>query len=437
MPAPRAPPTVVVKRETLNPRVFCWHIPGPPPPRRLPGRLRGPPFHQNASRFWAASNHPGPTGRSEPEPPANCDLQSKCLKFTARCFASGSPFYTARQQSDTDFLSLGTVAKAQQTWTTEICNRPGIALSEAGSTINMGKSLLLAYAAEDATAGEKLGFKGVVDMLESEDGKKFLAAAATFDKFDDSPKQAAALDTAARAWVKFLSTDTKSKAKRVQRMVKTAAKSYLFGMELLQWLAAMEHRDGWASKMKATKSLQPEKLQKWIRSPSDDRRLMEALLAAYRAQVDVRPEGKARGLSDSDGSERAVAKSTSSPKSDSSDSDDRRGEKRKKKAKKDSDSSKDKKSKKKEKERRGKRGEKEDHPKKKKKKVSKDKKSHKTSSSSGKTSKAEDKKPSPVDSLTLKIRRVTGLTAEGRMAVLPSRTPTFTMRSTSTAQKPP
>ena len=170
------------------------------------------------------------------------------------------------------------------------------------------------------------------------------------------------MDTAARAWVKFLSTDTKSKAKRVQRMVKTAAKSYLFGMELLQWLAAMEHRDGWASKMKATKSLQPEKLQKWIRSPSDDRRLMEALLAAYRAQVDVRPEGKARGLSDSDGSERAVAKSTSSPKSDSSDSDDRRGEKRKKKAKKDSDSSKDKKSKKKEKERRGKRGEKEDHP---------------------------------------------------------------------------
>ena len=143
---------------------------------------------------------------------------------------------------------------------------------------------------------------------------------------------------------------------------------------------------------------------------------MEALLAAYRAQVDVRPEGKARGLSDSDGSERAVAKSTSSPKSDSSDSDDRRGEKRKKKAKKDSDSSKDKKSKKKEKERRGKRGEKEDHPKKKK-KASKDKKSHKTSSSSGKTSKAEDKKPSPVDSLTLKIRRVTGLTAEGRIAV--------------------
>ncbi|CAE7371484.1 unnamed protein product [Symbiodinium sp. CCMP2456] len=199
-------------------------------------------------------------------------------------------------------------------------------------------------------------------------------------------------------------------------MVKTAAKSYLLGMELLQWLAAMEHRDGWASKMKATKSLQPDKLQKWIRSPSDDLRLMEALLAAYRSQVDVRPEGKSRGLSDSDGSEQAVAKSTSSPRSDSDDSDDRRGEKRKKKAKKDSDSSKDKKSKKKEKERRGKKGKKEDHPKKKK-KAGKDKKSHKTSSSSGKTSKAEDKKPSPEDDLTLKIRRVTGLTAEGRIAV--------------------
>ena len=245
---------------------------------------------------WQASQRHG----SDDEPAEHLrpvDGRWHLNKASLRPYASPSGPSTPRGSSR---IRISSASNAQQTWTTEICNRPGIALSEAGSTINMGKSLLLAYAAEDATAGEKLGFKGVVDMLESEDGKKFLAAAATFDKFDDSPKQAAALDTAARAWVKFLSTDTKSKAKRVQRMVKTAAKSYLFGMELLQWLAAMEHRDGWASKMQATKSLQPEKLQKWIRSPSDDRRLMEALLAAYRAQVDVRPEGKARGLSDSD-----------------------------------------------------------------------------------------------------------------------------------------
>ena len=82
--------------------------------------------------------------------------------------------------------------------------------------------------------------------------------------------------------------------------------------------------------MKAITCLQPHKLQKWIRSPSDDRRLMEALLAAYRARsMSAR---KARPVEFSDGSEQAVAKHSSSSKSDT-DSDGRRGEKRKKKAK--------------------------------------------------------------------------------------------------------
>ena len=41
----------------------------------------------------------------------------------------------------------------------------------------------LRFRAAPQTTGEKLGFKGIVDMLQAEDGKKFLAAAATVHKF--------------------------------------------------------------------------------------------------------------------------------------------------------------------------------------------------------------------------------------------------------------
>ena len=269
------------------------------------------------------------------------------------------------------------------------------ALSEGGSTIGMGQTLLLAYATESSAAGEKLGFKGVVEMLQAEDGKKFLAAAAVFDKCDDAPKTPAALQTAAKDWVKFFNTDTKSKAKRLQRMVKTAATSYLFGMELLQWLAAMEHRDEWAAKMKSVKGLQPDKLREWLRSPSDDRRLTEALLAAYNAQVDFRRDTKTRRLSDSDKSEAAAGSGQNSIHSSASDCS----------SSSKSSSSSDKKNKKKSKKK---------HDKKDKKKAPKKKKADKDKSRKSKKSKSPE---GPACPRVMKIRRVTGLTADGRVSV--------------------
>ena len=200
----------------------------------------------------------------------------------------------------------------------------------------MGQSLLFAYCKDGSAAGEKLGFTGVVEILQTEEGKKFLAAAAAFDKFDDAAKNAAALQTAAKDWVAFLSTDPKGKAKRLQRMVKTAATTYIFGMEILQWLAAMEHRDDWAAKLRPGKRLQPDKLQKWLKSPSDDGRLREALLAAYSAQVEVRREAKTRQLSDSDKSEAAagpVKSSTSTSSSSNSSSSNKKSRKNKSKKK--------------------------------------------------------------------------------------------------------
>lgn len=64
-------------------------------------------------------------------------------KASVRAYASatGSPFYTGAGQTDSDYLSLSRVFERQELHTTELMNRLGIALSEAGGAVGMGAEL--------------------------------------------------------------------------------------------------------------------------------------------------------------------------------------------------------------------------------------------------------------------------------------------------------
>ena len=253
-------------------------------------------------------------------------------KALLRPYASetGSPFF-GNGQTDSDLLSLKSLAAAMQPDTSELCNRLGIALSEAGGTISMGKELLEKYAADGAGAAKALGIQGAAELLGSDAGRKFAAAAAAFNKHDvGADKSAAALKIAAERWVAFVSDDPSGKAKNLQRLAKASAKLYLFAVEMLQWLAAGKDRGAWAKKLKAQKSLQPESVQSWLRAPSDADKLSAALVGAYRAQV-AATNKKAQALSDEEDPEaQAEIGSAASSASSSSSS----GKKRKKKAKK-------------------------------------------------------------------------------------------------------
>ena len=225
-------------------------------------------------------------------------------KASLRPFASatGSPFYTGRSQSDADFLSTANIMENKlEPYASEIGNRLGLAVSEAGGTVSMGSELLEKYAADPAEVATKLGIQGVTELLQSEAGKAFVQAAAVFNRNDETvPKTTAALQAAAAHWTDFLLENPKAKAKAVQRLVKSSATLYLLGMELLQWLAAAQHPQKWANKMKGQKSLQNEKVQKWMRVPSEKDRLTAAIVASYQEQIEP-PQKKRQALSDSEG----------------------------------------------------------------------------------------------------------------------------------------
>ena len=278
-------------------------------------------------------------------------------KASLRPFASatGSPFYIGRSQSDADFLSTNNIIENKlEPYASEVVNRLGLAVSEAGGTVSMGSELLEKYAADLAEVATKLGIKGVADLLMSEGGKAFVQAAAVFNKNDETvPKTTAALQTAAARWTDFLLENPKAKAKVVQRLVKSSATLYLLGMELLQWLAAAQHPQKWANKMKAQKSLQNDKVQKWLRAPSEKDRLAAAIVASYQEQIEP-PQKKRQALSDSEGpSPPSVAADGADSSGGEEKSSSSRGKKKSKKAKK-ADKKADKKAKKDKKSKKGK-----------------------------------------------------------------------------------
>ena len=313
------------------------------------------------------------------------DARWNLVKGSLRPYASmsGSPFYASASQSDADYLSLANVAQRMESHTSEVVNRLGIALSEAGGTMTMGHDLLSRYGTDAAQAGEKLGFAAMLELLESEKGKLFVEAAAIHNKHNEAAaKDAKALEAAATNWVEFLLDDTKGKAKVAQRLAKAAAKSYLLSMELLQWLAAAKNLTAWAAKLKGTKTLQPEKVQKWLRAPTDKKKLVAALVAAHQAQIEVQHR-RGDALSDSEGasSAKSVGGGGDPSSSESGGVGSSSAEKAKKKTKKDKKDKKTKKSDKKEKKHKEKKTEKKDK---------KDKKKTKKSSSSNPSSSPEE-----------------------------------------------
>ena len=281
-------------------------------------------------------------------------------KASLRAYASatGSPFFASSGQTDAEFLGLGNILEKQEPYTSEVVNRLGIALSEAGGTVEMGAGLLNQYGANPATAAEKLGINGMVNLLQTEAGQGLLEAAECFNKHSEASKEKKDLEAAAKKWLKFFLEDPKEKAKSVQRFVKAAAKSYLLGMELLQWLAVGKELPKWAQKMRGAKHLQVPAVQKWLRAPSDRERLLTALVASYMSQTEVQQKKK-QTLSDSEPSQSSAksvgggeaASSGSGAESSSSSSSDKKGKKKKdkKNAKKKALKKKDKKKEKKDK----------------------------------------------------------------------------------------
>ena len=271
-------------------------------------------------------------------------------KASLRPYASetGSPFY-GKGKSDAEHLALHNLVDRLNCGTSEACNRMGVALSEAGGTVEMMAAFVDKYLQDPRKTLQQVGLEQLAEQMSAENAQGLRDAACVLNKHSErTDKPTMSLHEAVNVWVEYFGNDCKEKAKHWQRLARSSATQFVFAMEMLQWLALGKDPQAWADRVKERRDLQPEEVQKWIRGPTSVDRLTEALAASYTAQI-ARKAKRGGGLSsEASSSEKPKAKkdkkkrkrSSSSPpakapakkkKSESSESDSSAKKKRKSK----------------------------------------------------------------------------------------------------------
>ena len=122
--------------------------------------------------------------------------------------------------SDAGHLALRNVLDRLSPNTAEACNRMGVALSEAGGTINMMADFVDRYLSDPVKCLQKLGLDNLAADMDKSKAKQLRAAAQVFYRNFAGDKPKLSLAEAAAAWVDYFSTDGKEEAKSWQRLAR-------------------------------------------------------------------------------------------------------------------------------------------------------------------------------------------------------------------------
>ena len=99
------------------------------------------------------------------------------------------------------------------------------------------------FGPEAAPAAEKLGIKDLLELLGETDGRKFLQACEYLNTANDGVERTdAATATAAKRFLRFFRADPKKKEALFKKLVRFAARLYLFAFEGLETTAALNNR---------------------------------------------------------------------------------------------------------------------------------------------------------------------------------------------------
>ena len=303
-----------------------------------------------ARRFPCAPGKGNPKGgRKAPDP------GHRLPKFLLSPYVDevGSPFYCRGKEED-QVLKPQSIAGNATAQNTEWACRPGIALSEACGVAEMGHNVLQELFTSKSDLAKSVAAMGLKDLeraLESSEGKSYMAACAHLNKVNNAEVTDASVKSAIQDWLHWLQDGSDKKARAFRKLARVAGRLYLWSMDSLEQLAFATEPKAYAKAMKATMPADaPAALTLWAGSPQDAKKLVKALQATYRGQVQARKKKARKGLAQESGSSPTATasgskSSTSSDKKSSPSSSEPSKKKDKKKKQKLSKKEKDKKEK--------------------------------------------------------------------------------------------
>eukprot|EP00435_Cladocopium_sp_Y103_P044377 s1242_g12.t1 len=237
---------------------------------------------------------------------------------------AGCPFYCRGQEEDA-VLKPASIAAGAASNNSEWASRLGIALSESSGVAEMGYSVLEELFPEEVDldkAFKAMGIHKLQELMATPEAKKFLAACALLNKKNQAEITEDNLKEAVKDWHGWWAEESATKAKTFRKLARIAARLYLWSIDSLEQLAFATEPKAYAKAMKAvTTDDTPEAIKAWQKDPQSEGKLLKALRAGYRAQIQPQKKKARKGLAvdsaesgSGSGSAKAAASSdTSSP----------------------------------------------------------------------------------------------------------------------------
>ena len=238
----------------------------------------------------------------------------------------GCPFYLGDAEDEKSFFAPGFLLGTRSSRNEEYFHRPGMALSLGAASMHracrtMKDRLLPCWALKGADEPverildfeakfKKTGLSGLVDLLATSDGERFLEALETLDVGREGRRDQPRVEKAVRDLVDVLGEHGQELRKNASRAASFAAKVYLGSMSIMEHLELLEHRKDWAKNMEdAAKS--NRHIKAWTKNPKSGDLLVDALTACFMEKIKRHGKGK---------NQRKQAADTSSEEGDNEDS---------------------------------------------------------------------------------------------------------------------
>lgn len=227
--------------------------------------------------------------------------------------AEGCPFYLPRDKDESAYLKPKNITEMLSEDNSELVKRPGFGISMLSASVGSGLSFLDQYVPNNT---KKLGIEDFVALMAAGDGKKFKEAVSNLVVIDGKDWNEEEAKKNLKIWVKFLRTHEAEVTKVAKRVCMTAGRIYLASTALLEMAALVNNPKTWAKKMTVTGKTQKECI-KWTKAPTDDRKLIDMLLAALKERAPKKKAAKAGGLLSDDDSAESESEGSSAPSSGS------------------------------------------------------------------------------------------------------------------------
>eukprot|EP00435_Cladocopium_sp_Y103_P003831 s5533_g1.t1 len=226
---------------------------------------------------------------------------------------AGCLFYCRGQEEDA-VLKPASIAAGAASSNSEWASRLGIALSESSGVAEMGHAVLEELFPEEVDlekAFKAMGIHKLQELMATPDAKKFLEACALLNKKNQAEIAEDNLKEAVKDWNGWWTEESATKAKTFRKLARIAARLCLWNVEQLAF--ATEPK-AYAKAMKAvTTDDTPEAIKAWQKDPQSEGKLLKALRAGYRAQIQPQKKKARKGLAvDSGGAGSGSAKAAAS-----------------------------------------------------------------------------------------------------------------------------